>query len=51
MKTKYKIKCWIPVEVEEDEDTIYPSLKEAEADKESMELMQPENIYEIEEIE
>ena len=48
---KYKIKCWIAVEIEESEDTIYSSLEEAEKDKESMELMQPENIYKIEEIE
>jgi len=47
---KYKIKVWIPIEVDEAEDTIYPSLKEAEKDKESLELMQPENIYKIEEL-
>ena len=48
---KYKIKCWIPVEIEESEDTTYNSRIEAEKDKDSMELMQPENIYKIEEIE
>ena len=47
---KYKIKAWIPVEVEESEDEIYASEEEAEKDKESMELMQPENKYEIVEV-
>lgn len=48
---KYKIKSWLGCEVEESEDTIYDSLEEAKKDKESMELMQPENIYKIEEVE
>ena len=49
--TRYKIRVWIPVDVEEKEDEIYASLEEAGKDKESVELMQPENRYEIEEVE
>ena len=48
---KFKIKCWIPVDVEDEEDTIYDSEEEVRKDLDSMELMQPENIYEIVEIE
>jgi hypothetical protein len=47
---KYKIKAFLGCDIEEGEDTIYSSLEEAEKDKESMELMQPENRYEIEEV-
>jgi hypothetical protein len=48
---EYKIKVWIPVEVDEDEDELYKTREEAEADLENMEFMQPENIYQIEEVE
>jgi hypothetical protein len=48
IKKKYRIRCYIPVESEEEE--IYESKKEAERDLESMKLMQPENIYVIEEV-
>ncbi len=42
------IKTYIPVECEEPET--YDSREDAEKDLESLELMQPENIYEIEEV-
>lgn len=48
---KYKIKCWIPVEIEEEEEIIYTTMEEARAEITNMELMQPENIFKIEEIE
>lgn len=48
---KYKIKVWIPVEVDEAEDELYETKEDAEADLGSMEMMQPENIYQIEEVE
>jgi len=41
----YKILVWIPVEPEDPE--IYRTRKEAKKDMESLELMQPENIYKI----
>jgi hypothetical protein len=51
LKKKYKIKVWIPIESSDiDDEQIYSSLKEAEEDKKSMELMQPENIYKIQEV-
>ncbi len=43
------IKCYIPVDPEDPE--IYPAREDAERDLESLTLMQPENIYEIEEVE
>ena len=43
------IKSYIPVEAEEPE--VYATKEDAEKDVESLSLMQPENIYEIEEIE
>lgn len=46
---KYFVKCWIPVE--DMKENSYDTLAEAEADKEQGELIQPENIYKIEEIE
>lgn len=48
LKMKYKIKVWIPIE--DDEETIYSSLKEAKDEVKNLELMQPENKYDIEEI-
>jgi hypothetical protein len=42
------IKAYIPVEPDDPE--IYPTKEEAEKDLESLTLMQPENIYEIEEV-
>jgi len=41
------IKAYIPVECEDPE--VYVSKDDAEKDVESLNLMQPENIYEIEE--
>ena len=43
------IKAYIPVEPED--PGIYPTKEEAEKDLESLSLMQPENFYEIEEVE
>ena len=42
----YIIKCWIPVEAEDDQ--IYATFQEASADLEELKSMQPENVYEIE---
>lgn len=48
----YRIKCWIPIQSEDIEnEEFYSSEEEARKDLESMELMQPENIYKIEEVE
>jgi len=47
-KMKYKIQCWIPVDIEYPE--IYETEEEANLDMGSMELMQPENRYEIKEV-
>ncbi len=44
----YIIKCWIPVQPEEPET--YPTKEDAEKDLESLELMQPENKYEVVEV-
>ena len=43
------IKSYIPVEPEDPE--VYATKQDAEKDVESLSLMQPENIYEIEEVE
>ncbi len=43
------IKAYIPVEPEDPET--YATKEEVEKDVESLSLMQPENIYEIEELE
>jgi hypothetical protein len=43
------IKAYIPVECEDPE--IYATREKAEKDIESLSLMQPENIYKVEEIE
>ena len=43
------IKAYIPVDPEDAE--VYATREEAEKDMESLTLMQPENVYEIEEIE
>lgn len=45
---KYIIKVWIPVEDAELEE--YDSQEDALQDLASMELMQPENRYELEEV-
>ncbi len=45
----WTIKAYIPVEPEDPET--YATKEEAEKDVESLSLMQPENIYEIEELE
>ncbi len=43
------IKCWIPTG--EENPHTYPTKEQAEKDIESLELMQPENIYEAVEVE
>lgn len=43
------IRAYIPVEPEDPE--IYATKEDAEKDVESLRLMQPENIYEVEEVE
>jgi formylmethanofuran dehydrogenase subunit E len=43
------IKAYIPVESEDPE--VYATKEDAEKDLESLSLMQPENIYEIQEVE
>ena len=45
----WTIKAYIPVEPEDPE--IYATREEAEKDIESLSLMQPDNFYEVEEIE
>ncbi len=45
----YKILCWIPVEEEEPE--IYKTRAEAEKELKHLSFLQPENIYEVEEVE
>ncbi len=42
------IKCWIPAE--EENPQTYTTKEQAEKDIESLELMQPENIYEAVEV-
>lgn len=44
----YVLKAWLFAEPIADD--IYETREEAEADLEQLELMQPENIYEVEEI-
>jgi hypothetical protein len=43
------IKAYIPVEPDDPE--VYATREEAEKDVESLRLMQPENVYKIEEVE
>ena len=47
---KYRIVCYIPVEADPDSEEIYDTIEDAEKDIESLELMQPENIYRVEEM-
>jgi hypothetical protein len=44
----YIIKCWIPIEPEDSE--VYETYEKAHSDLDQLELMQPENIYKIEEV-
>lgn len=46
----FRIKTWIPVEIEPEEDMLYPTIDEAEKEKAQLAEMQPENRYEIEEV-
>ena len=48
IEKKYQVTCYMRVEAEEVEPLTY---QEALSEKEHMELLQPENIYRIEEIE
>ena len=45
---KYRIKCWIAVEPEEEK--LYKTFEEARRDLEHLQFLQPENIYKIEEV-
>ena len=45
----FRIKTWIPVEIDPEEDMLY-SREAAEKEKAQLEEMQPENRYEIEEV-
>jgi len=47
--TQYTIQCFIPVG-DPDEETVYETLEEARGELDHLELMQPENRYEIVEI-
>jgi len=49
MTPKYRIRCWIPADPDEDET--YETLEQAERDLKHYELLQPENVYRIEKIE
>lgn len=46
----FRIKTWIPVEIEPEEDMLYPTIGEAEKEKAHLEELQPKNKYEIEEV-
>uniref|UniRef100_A0A6M3L9T6 Uncharacterized protein n=1 Tax=viral metagenome TaxID=1070528 RepID=A0A6M3L9T6_9ZZZZ len=43
----YKIKVWIPVEVEPSEDTIFDDLDRALDDAKECRFLQPYNIYKV----
>ncbi len=46
----FRIKVWIPVRIEPEEDILYTDREAAEEEKAQLEGMQPENKYEIEEV-
>lgn len=48
---KYRIKSWIPVEMDDRFDGVLLTKEEAEYELQHCELMQPENKYEIVEVE
>ena len=47
---KYRVVCYMRVDVEVAEDTIYDDVSDAQSDVDSQSLMQPENIFMIEEV-
>ena len=47
----FRIKAWIPVEIDPEEDVQYTTREDAEKEKAQLDEMQPENIYEIGEVE
>jgi hypothetical protein len=49
LKTKYIIRCWIPA-YDDDNAPIFDSWNEAIEEKTHLMLLQPENIYELEEV-
>lgn len=51
MGKKYMVKCWIPVEIEDRLNGILLTKDEAQYELEHQEMMQPENKYEIIEVE
>ena len=47
----YIVKCWIPIEIEDMEDPeIHETLRDAQADYEQARDMQPENHYQVVEV-
>ena len=46
----FRIKAWIPAEVDPEEDMQYTTREEPEKEKAQLDEMQPENIYKIEEV-
>lgn len=46
----FRIKTWIPVEIDLEEDMQYITREAAEKEKAQLEEMQPENKYEIEDV-
>lgn len=51
MEKKYRVRCWIPVETEDRLNGILLTKDEAQYELEHQEMMQPENKYEIIEVE
>jgi len=47
----FRIKVWIPVDVEPENDVLFITREAAEEEIEHLETLQPENKYEIEEVE
>lgn len=48
---KFVIKSWIPAEVSPENETVYFTRPEAVRDLNTLEHMQPENIYKIVQVE
>ena len=41
----WKIKCWIPIDIEPEDDTILPSREEAEEELQHLESFMDGNMY------
>lgn len=48
---KYKVVCYMRIDCDEEVETLHDDPSDAESEKEHCELMQPENIYVVEEVE